>query len=357
MKKTILTIGAVILAAALISVAETACAEKTAKVEITESEKASMAIEAEDFIDEINDGRQDQQSDAVVHAMRGQTTDLLNLRKSRLANSSTGEMISKTDIQGDGAARGISMRLYKSEKSRGKNLPLLIYFHGGGWTIGGLNSCDAFCDSLASTGKMAVLSVDYSLAPENTFPKGLLDCVSAIEYAFSHAKEWGCSPDRISVGGDSAGGNLAIASVLYRQKESGSNGKIRSILTFYPVVKAYNDGSESWKRYSRGYGLDGRLMEAFNKAYIGNGDVNDPLVSPADAGNKELATLPPLLLVAAERDILADQGKEFVDKVNTAGGKVERVELPGTVHLFITIDGQPTARKKAADIATEFIQR
>ncbi len=357
MKKTILTIGAVILAAALISIGETACAEKKITAEITESEKGNMAIEAEDFIDEINDGRQDQQSDAVIHAMRGQITDLNNLRKSRLTGSSKSSGVSKTEIMGDGAVRGLNMRLYKSEKASKKNLPLLIYFHGGGWTIGGLNSCDAFCDSLASTGKLAVLSVDYALAPENAFPKGLLDCVSAIDYAISHASEWGCSTDKLSVGGDSAGGNLAISSVIYRQRESKSNKGIKSIVTFYPVVKAYNDGSESWKSYSRGYGLDGRLMEAFNKAYIGEGDEKDPLVSPAESDSKDLASLPPILIVSAERDILTDQGKEFADKVNNAGGKAERVELPGTVHLFITVDGQPTARKKAAEIATEFISR
>lgn len=328
----------------------------------TQAEKTAMTREADDFIDAINDGRQDRQADAVLHAMRGQGGELKTLRESRNKPYKNSANVVVQNITGTGSARGIQMRLYKPGKSKGGKLPLLVYFHGGGWTIGGLNSCAQFCDALAATGKVMVLAVDYALAPEKPYPSGLMDCVSATEFAMANAAKWGSSPSLVSLGGDSSGGNLALSTAIYLNDEahesrSGSsvksgNGKLRSIVLFYPVVKAYADNSVSWKKYRRGYGLDRRLMETFNTAYLAGGDSKDALVSPADAQARQLSGLPPILLVAAEKDILADQGKEFVGRVKSA----ERIELPGTVHLFITVPGQETAFRKAVALTEEYLK-
>lgn len=322
----------------------------------SQQEATALLNEADDFIDMLNDGRQDRQADAIFHAIGGNSAELATLRNSRNSLGTLSDKVERTDIHGEAASRGVAMRLYRPKDSAGKQIPLLVYLHGGGWTIGSINSCASFCDELAASGNVMVLAVDYSLAPENNYPKGLFDCVSAVEYAFAKAKEWGSSPESVSIGGDSSGGNLALATCLYLQDDSSFNHTIKSLLLFYPVVKAYNDKSDSWKKYSRGYALDSRLMEAFNKAYIAEGDCHDPVVSPADATDDQLRKLPPMLIISAERDILCDQGKEFTSRVKNLGNNVERIEFPGAVHLFITVKGQPTAFNKAVALSGKFLK-
>ena len=115
-------------------------------------------------------------------------------------------------------------------------LPLLVYFHGGGWVLGGIGSCARFCAELAAAGHVLVLAADYRLAPEHPFPQGLDDCMRAVETALRRASEWGGSPERVSVGGDSSGGNLALAVALRRRAEG--LPPLRSLVLFYPVVTA-----------------------------------------------------------------------------------------------------------------------
>lgn len=322
----------------------------------TEKESIAMLNEADDFIDEINDGRQDRQSDAVYHAIQGQPAELIELRNSRNTAAKLSDKVERKDFYGEGASRSVAMRLYRPLAHESRKLPLLIYLHGGGWTIGSINSCAKFCDALAATGEAIVLAVDYSLAPEKSYPHGMLDCVSAVEYAFAHADEWGSSSDMVSIGGDSSGANLALATAMYLKDGSSIKDKVKSLVLFYPVVKAYPDGLPSWKKYSRGYGLDARLMGAFNKAYVAGGDEKNPLISPADASDDKLKELPPMLIIGAGRDILVDQGKEFSDRINKIGKEVEHIEFPGAVHLFITVPGQSTAFSKAVDLTTGFLK-
>lgn len=332
----------------------------------TEKEKIAFLNEADDFIDDMAEGLQDRQCDAVLHALRGQTGELTNIRRSRDITVELSDKVERKDITGDGSARGIKMRLYrpKSSGSDKSELPLLVYFHGGGWVLGSINSCASYCDALAASGKVMVLAVDYSLAPETPYPSGLMDCVSAVEYAASHVEEWGGSISLISLGGDSSGGNLAVATALYLQEQP-QHEKLKSLVLFYPVVKAYADNSASWKEYSRGYGLDSRLMNSFNEAYVNsastnvdnkNSDVHNPLISPAEAEDSQLAKLPPVLIIGAERDILYDQGKGFADNLKKVGNDVEHVEFTGAVHLFITVKGQPTAFSKAVALSSAFLE-
>lgn len=322
---------------------------------------SAMLNEADDFIDSMPDGMQDRQADAVLHALRGMGGELDGIRAQRNKSDFVLPAGVRADaIAGDGSARGIAMRLYRPE-GVSSGMPMLVYLHGGGWTFGGLNSCARFCADLASRG-VAVLAVDYALAPANPAPRPMLDCVAAVEYAMAHADGWGVDPGRVSIGGDSSGGNLAIASALYRAADASAKGAVKSLVLFYPVTKAYNDQSSSWKKYSRGYGLDGRLMQAFNLAYLGR-DINpddiaketsgDAYISPGDSDLKVLKGLPPVLLVAAERDILCDQGREFAERLREAGVKSQRHELPGAVHLFITVQGQPTAYAQALQLAAD----
>ena len=123
-------------------------------------------------------------------------------------------------------------------------------------------------------------------------------------------------------------------------------------MLFYPVTKAYDDGSSSWNRYGSGFGLDTELMCEFNHAYVAGADPLDKRISVGDCGDDILGRLPRALLIAAGRDILCDQGEEFARK---AGKRLTRIEFPGAVHLFITVPGQDKAFSTAVELASDFL--
>ena len=228
---------------------------------------------------------------------------------------------------------------------------VILYCHGGGYSTGSSIYARTLTTKLAASTSMDVLSFDYRLAPENPYPAGLDDCVDAIEFARKHALDWGADPLRISAGGDSSGGNLAIASSL-RLPDA-----LSSLVLFYPVTKAFADGSQSWNAYGKGYGLDARLMEEFNRAYTIDANALHPLISPACAPFAALTHLPPVLLIGAGRDILCQQGTDFAALLGSLGVEVEHIMIQGAVHLFITVDGQPTARRQSVDIAHRWLSR
>lgn len=282
---------------------------------------------------------QDRQADAIEQAIAGDNSALQTVRSSRNAAPEISPGV-------DTCMLTTTLRLYSPKGTVGERLPLLIYLHGGGWTFGSLNSCARFCNAMAASGAVRVLAVDYRLAPEHPYPAGLGDCCAALQYACEHAADLGIDAQRISIGGDSSGGNLAIATAL-RQSQA-----VHSLVLFYPVTKAFADGSDSWARYGRGYGLDSCIMEQFNRAYTLHAEPTDTLISPGLCADATIAALPPTLLVAAERDILRDQGREFAAK---APQRIKRVELPYTVHLFITVPGQDAAFNQAVSLALDFL--
>lgn len=316
-----------------------------------------LEAEADDFIDNMPDGQQDRQTDAIHHALRGDFSDLLAVRKSRdiPITPSPGVairdfIIDRSTSVGITSSAQVKARLYRPAHTDSP-LPLLVYLHGGGWSLGSINSCARFCDSLASSGKALVLAPEYRLAPEYPSPAAVADALAALSFAAAHAEEWGTNADRISIGGDSSGGNIAIAAALAATADS-TMTQPKSLVLFYPVVKAYADKSDSWKRYGKGYALDSRLMDAFCDAWLSQA-TDSSLASPADLPDSMLSRLPATLLVAAERDILCDQGKDFMTRLSDIGVPSHRIVLPKSVHLFITVDGQPSAFKAAVE-ATEF---
>jgi acetyl esterase len=308
------------------------------------AEDSIYRVEADRFISAMPAGLQHRQTTAIRKAIKGNSKELNKVRNSRNTPSELPEGVVAEYVTP-------KLRHYRPKELGDTLMPMLVYYHGGGWTIGSINSCARFCAAMVQKG-VQVLAVDYALAPEEKALEGLFQCEEALEYAVAHAKEWGVDPEWVAVGGDSSGGNLAIATALL-SRLVGNNTPVNSIVAFYPVVKAYNDSTESWTRYGKGYGLDAELMEAFNDAYTSR--PHDYLVSVADAPELLLRKMPPLLIVAAERDILCDQGKEFVDKLASYRRQVERVELPGAVHLFITVPGQDAAFNRSVELASQFI--
>lgn len=304
----------------------------------TDCDKNPERIEADSFLTNMPDKLQERQTEAIRKAITGDGSLLLNVRNARNLAAELPLGVSRTDISKN-------LVLFRSDRYDNDTIPLLVYFHGGGWVIGSINSCSRYCVAMAEKG-IAVLAVDYRLAPEHPFPGGLNDCVDAIEFARGKMAEWKCGS--ISVGGDSSGGNLAIAAALSFPKNTFS-----SLVTFYPVTKAYADNSESWEQFGKGFGLDSELMNAFNDAYTS--DPHHPLVSPAEAADSVLAKLPPTLLVAAERDILRSQGFGFADRLTHLEVELKYILIPGSVHLFITVAGQPTAFSRSVKESAEFI--
>ncbi len=309
----------------------------------------SFTVEADSFISGLAPDNQISQAAAIRLAINGESKALDSIRAMRNREPKLPGGVTATDV-----APGLRLYSADSISTADGALPLLVYLHGGGWTIGSINSCAEFCAALAARGDIKVLAADYPLAPEHPFPEGLDFCTTAVTTARSNAREWGIDPCRISVGGDSSGGNLALAASLSLLKAG--EAPPSSIVLFYPVVKAWNDGSRSWKQFSVGFALDGEYMEAFNEAYLSGGaDARDPLVSPAAADDRLLSQLPPVMMIAAERDILCDSGREFARRLQQCGVPVTREQLPGTVHLFITVPGQPTARTHAITRTRLFI--
>lgn len=306
----------------------------------TGHDEYSERNEADSFIARMPEKLQERQTEAIRKAMSGNNDMLLNVRNARNTAAKLPNSVYRTDISK-------SLTLFRSKRYDNDTIPLLVYFHGGGWVIGSINSCSRYCAAMAERG-IAVLAVDYRLAPEHPFPEGLKDCIDAVKFACENMAKWKCSS--ISVGGDSSGGNLAIATAL-----SFPENTFSSLITFYPVTKAYADNSESWKLFGKGFGLDSELMNAFNEAYTT--ESHNPLVSPAEADDHALAKLPPTLLVAAERDILRCQGAEFAERLKNIGIEQKYILIPGSVHLFITVDGQSTAFKHSVNESSEFIFR
>lgn len=306
----------------------------------TKCDNTPERIEADSFLANMPNKLQERQTEAIRKAISGDGNMLLNVRNARNLAAELPLGVSRTDISKN-------LTLYRSNRYDNDTIPLLIYFHGGGWVIGSINSCSRYCGAMAEKG-VAVLAVDYRLAPEYPFPAGLNDCIDAIAFARSNMAKWKCGS--ISIGGDSSGGNLAIAVAL-----SFPENTFNSLITFYPVTKAYADYSESWKQFGKGFGLDSELMNAFNDAYTS--DSRHPLVSPAEAADSVLTRLPPTLLVAAERDILRCQGADFAERLALLGVELKYVLIPGAVHLFITVAGQPTAFCRSVKESSEFISK
>ena len=244
----------------------------------------------------------------------------------------------------------LNARLYRPLDSSGDDeLPLLIYFHGGGWCVGDLESYDVLCRELANGSGCAVLSIDYRLAPENPFPAAVEDAIFSIEWAAEQASLLGIDRGRIALGGDSAGGNLSIVGALLARERASVT--IRFMFLVYPSTEIASD-RPSRQLFDQGYLLDRESLEWFYGHYLPAGDGEDWRASPMRAPS--LAGLPPILLVTAECDPLADDCVAFAERVRAEGGEIEHVAVDGVVHGFITL-GQffPEATYAVDRIAAE----
>lgn len=222
----------------------------------------------------------------------------------------------------------VRIRLYYP--SRRASLPLLVYFHGGGFVLCDLESHDAFCRELAKASGCAIASVEYRLAPENPFPIPLEDCYAATCWLSRHATGLGCDVDRMAVGGDSVGGNLATCVALLARDRRGPD--LRLQLMLFPATDAACN-TRSMHEFSTGYLLSARMMRWFWQCYTGDKVSGDhALVSPLRA--QDVSSLPPASIVTAEFDPLRDEGEDYADKLRAAGVSVIARRYLGVIHGF-----------------------
>jgi len=232
-----------------------------------------------------------------------------------------------------GPAGDLALRVYTPLKAEAAELPGMVFFHGGGFVIGDLDTHDDLCRVLSNQSGCRLVSVDYRLAPEAPFPAAVEDCFAATRWVCDNAKDFGIVSNQIAVGGDSAGGNLA-AVVCQLAKANGP--KLGFQLLIYPVTQLAGPELPSMKENAKGYFLERESMDWFTRLYCPEAaHRSDPRLSPLAAS--DLSGLPPAYVVTAGFDPLRDEGKAYADKLDAAGVPVTYVNYPGMIHGFFSM--------------------
>ena len=247
------------------------------------------------------------------------------------------------DLAAGGPAGSIPLRLYRGLGTQaGAPLPLLLYFHGGGWTIGDLDTHDIVCRTLANKARCAVIAVDYRMGPEHKFPAAVEDCIAATLWVAERGAALGVDAARIAVGGDSAGGNLA-AVVAISLRDAGGPPLVFQALV-YPATDQRMD-SASHAKFGEGYLLTRSNMLWYRDNYLSPADYEDWRASPIRAA--DLARLPPAHIITAGYDPLVDEGRAYSDRLVAAGVPVLYECFEGMAHGFLTMGGVVAAANHA----------
>jgi acetyl esterase len=228
-----------------------------------------------------------------------------------------------------------------------ERLPVVMYFHGGGWVLGGFDTHERLVREIAHGAHVAVIFVDYALAPEHRYPVQIEEDYAATKYVVDHPDEFDIDGTRLAIAGDSVGGNMVAAVSLLAKEREGP--PIAFQVMFYPVTNyAFHHGS--YNEFENGPWLTRGAMKWFWNAYLPNPDKatqRNPLVSPLQASLEQLQGLPPALVITDENDVLRDEGEAYAHKLAEAGVSVTSVRYNGTVHDFVMLNAladTPAAR-------------
>jgi acetyl esterase len=248
----------------------------------------------------------------------------------------------------DADADGVPVRLYRPVETAEPSMAL-VYFHGGGWVAGSIETHDGPCRALAKSAGIVVVSVDYRLAPEHPFPAGLEDAWTATQWVSRNAEELKLDPDRVGVGGDSAGGNLATV-VARRARDHAVPLALQLLL--YPITNNAID-TPSYSFFSEGYGLTRNAMQWYWEQYLNGADGTDPVASPAQ--EKDLRRLPRAIVVTAEADVLRDEAETYAQRLFLSTVETEGYRYDGMIHGFMRMAGRVERSRKAYDELAESI--
>ncbi len=252
----------------------------------------------------------------------------------------------------ESSAGKIPIRLYRPAAKTGERLPIVLYLHGGGMFSGDLDTHDPLCRLLANHVPALVVAIEYRLAPEHPYPAAKEDCFAVLDWLAASGSSLDADHARISVAGDSAGGNLAaVVSLMARERGA---PKVTSQVLIYPMMDATLSSASL---------IENAFIPPFTlvdcvyswQLYLGaDSDRRDPFISPGLAA--ELTDLPPALVVTAEFDILADEGQLYVERLRSAGVHVEHEHYPDMVHGFLLWGGQVAAARDAVNRIVQFLQ-
>lgn len=244
------------------------------------------------------------------------------------------EMAETRDLAIPGPGGDIAARLYRPREAEETPGAALVYFHGGGFVLGSIETHDGVCRALARAGRVRVVSIDYRLAPEHVFPAALDDADAALRWIVEQADALGIDPERVAVGGDSAGGNISATLALRLKARGGPRLKLQ--LLIYPVTILKGE-TPSMAAYASGYMLERAAMDFYADAYAQGVDQENPEASPLLAPDH--SDLPPAYLVTAGHDPLRDEGAAYAVKLKAAGTPCVHVDYPGQVHGFVSMAG------------------
>jgi acetyl esterase/lipase len=261
--------------------------------------------------------------------------------------------IGKTENLSIPSSKGdIPVRLYTPVAAGSEALPVLVYFHGGGFVIGDLDTHDGLCRMLANDAGCKVVAVHYGLAPERKFPAAVDDAFAALSWVASSASRLGVDANRIAVGGDSAGG--ALAAIVAQMARHSSLPKLMLQMLFFPVTQIGGDTS-SLREFAVGYFLEKRTLDWFFGHYLPTGaDTSDPKISPLRA--KDVSNLAPAYFMLGGYDPLHDEGLQYADKLRAAGVPVTVADYSDMVHCFIYLQTILPQAREAVDAAARALR-
>jgi acetyl esterase len=253
--------------------------------------------------------------------------------------------IENRTIPGGPNAKEISITIVRPQSNSNEILPVVMYFHGGGWVLGGFDTHERLVRELANKANVVVIFVNYTPSPEAKYPVALEEAYAATKWIAQNGKTVNVNASRLAVAGDSVGGNMAAAVALLAKERGGP--LIRFQLLFYPVTDA-NFETSSYMKYQEGYWLSREAMKWFWDNYVSNQtNIKEPTVSPLQASIDRLRGLPPTLIINGEFDVLRDEGEAYAHKLMEAGVQVTAVRYHGTIHDFVMLNAlsdTPAAR-------------
>jgi acetyl esterase len=230
-----------------------------------------------------------------------------------------------------GPGVGVRVRIITPKDAGLGPLPILVYFHGGGWVLGNIESHEGICRAIANAAGATVVTVDYRRPPEHRFPAATEDAFAAMMWVFAHAAELGGSDDRVAVAGDSAGGNLAAVACQIGRDRGCPRPAIQILI--YPITD-YNLHNRSYHDFAEGYFLSRSEMAWYWEQYVEKpDDRGHPHASPCRA--TDFSGLPPALVITAEFDVLRDEGEAYAAQLQAAGVPVTLHRYEGMIHGFV----------------------
>lgn len=254
-----------------------------------------------------------------------------------------------------------TIRIVKPKKQNRK-LPIVLYYHGGGWVMGNVHTHDRLIRELSYGADVAIAFVEYTNSPEATYQTIIKQCYHALTFIHENSERYDLDNTKMAIMGDSVGGNLSIVTLISSIKQNGP--KILYQILLYPVVDAKMD-TPSYAKFKNGPWLTANAMKWFWNSYAprtsknSEGDRLNYLLSPINASNEQLKNIPPTLIITDENDVLRDEGENFAKKLIIAGVDVTALRILGTIHDFMMLNplANTSATREGINIAINFLKK